>query len=77
MYLAGRRDPKAHPVNQISVLGKIVPNAPVLILGMGNIHYLEELMAQTDESVIVMLYEPLFSVFEKQLERVDFVPIPI
>lgn len=72
LYLAGRRDPKAHPVNQISVLGNIVPNAPVLILGMGNIHYLEELMAQTDESVIVMLYEPLFSVFEKQLERVDF-----
>ncbi len=72
LYLAGRRDPKAHPVNQISVLGKIVPNAPVLILGMGNIHYLEEVMAQTDESVIVMLYEPLFSVFEKQLERVDF-----
>ncbi len=72
LYLAGRRDPKAHPVNQISVLGKIVPNAPVFILGMGNIHYLEELTAQTDESVIVMLYEPLFSVFEKQLERVDF-----
>ncbi|MCI9176660.1 MAG: motility associated factor glycosyltransferase family protein [Lachnospiraceae bacterium] len=72
LYFAGRRDPKAHPVNQISVLGKIVPNAPVFILGMGNIHYLEELMAQTDESVIVMLYEPLFSVFEKQLERIDF-----
>ncbi len=72
LYLAGRRDPKAHPVNQISVLGKIVPNAPIFILGMGNIHYLEELMAQTDESVIVMLYEPLFSVFDKQLERVDF-----
>ena len=72
LYFAGRRDPKAHPENQISVLGKIVPNAPVFILGMGNIHYLEELMAQTDESVIVMLYEPLFSVFEKQLERIDF-----
>ncbi|MCI9176720.1 MAG: motility associated factor glycosyltransferase family protein [Lachnospiraceae bacterium] len=72
LYLAGRRDPKAHPVNQISVLGKIVPNAPAFILGMGNIHYLEELIAKTDESVIVMLYEPLFSVFEKQLERIDF-----
>ena len=72
LYFAGRRDPKAHPVNQISVLGKIVPNAPVFILGMGNIHYLEELTAQTDESVIVMLYEPLFSVFVKQLVRVDF-----
>lgn len=72
LYLAGRRDPKVHPVNQISILGRIVPNAPVFILGMGNIHYLEELIKQVDESVIVMLYEPLFSVFKKQLERVDF-----
>lgn len=72
LYLAGRRDPKAHPANQMSVLGRIVPNAPVFILGMGNIHYLEELIAKTDESVIIMLYEPLFSVFEKQLERIEF-----
>lgn len=72
LYLSGRRDPWAHPQNQISVLGKIVPNAPVFILGMGNIRYLEELIRQTDESVIVLLYEPLFSIFYKQLELVDF-----
>ena len=72
LYLSGRRNPKAHPLNQISVLGKIVPYAPVFVLGMGNIYYLEELLAQADESVVVLLYEPLFSVFYKQLGRIDF-----
>lgn len=72
LYLAGRRDPSAHPKNQISVLGRIFPNAPVFILGMGNIHYLEELVKATDQSVIVLIYEPLFSVFYKQLGRIDF-----
>lgn len=72
LYLAGRRDPKAHPANQVSVLGRISPHAPVFVLGMGNIHYLEELEAKTDKSAVILLYEPLFSIFYKQLERVDF-----
>lgn len=71
LYLAGRRDPLAHPKNQISVLGKIVPNAPVFILGMGNLNYLKELNQAADESAQVLLYEPLFSVFYKQLCSVD------
>ena len=72
LYLAWRRDPKAHPINQISVLGKIVPYAPIFILGMGNIHYLEEVLGQTEKNVVVLLYEPLFSVFYKQLGQIDF-----
>lgn len=75
LYLAGRRDPSAHPKNQISVLGKIFPNAPVFILGIGNIHYLKELINTTDQSVIILIYEPFFSVFYKQLERIDFAKI--
>ncbi len=72
LYLAGRRDPAAHPANQIAVLGEIVPNAPVFIVGMGNFHYIEELISRTDERVLLLLYEPLFSVFYKQLGRIDF-----
>lgn len=72
LYLAGRRDPSAHPKNQISILGKISHNAPVFILGMGNIHYLEQLADTVDRSTIFLIYEPLFSVFYKQLERIDF-----
>lgn len=72
LYLAGRRDPLAHPVNQIAALGKIIPNAPVFILGMGNYHYLEELDKVADDTVQILLYEPIFSVFYKQLGLVDF-----
>ena len=72
LYLAGRRDPSAHPKNQVCVLGKIFPNAPVFMLGMGNIHYLKEFVNATDQSVIILIYEPIFSVFYKQLERIDF-----
>lgn len=71
LYLAGRRNPMAHPINQISVLGRIVPYASIFILGMGNIHYLEKLSEKTDGSEVLLLYEPLFSVFDKQLDRID------
>lgn len=72
LYLAGRRNPCAHPANQISVLGKIYPNAPVFIVGIGNIHYLKELEKAADKSAILMIYEPLFSIFDKQLDRINF-----
>lgn len=72
LYLAGRREPAAHPINQIAVLGEIVSNAPIFILGMGNPYYVKELIKRTDDSVILLLYEPLFSVFYKQLGIIDF-----
>ena len=72
LYLAGKRDPIAHAINQINLLGKIVPYAPIFIIGMGNLHYLEELLKRTDDSVEVLLYEPIFSIFYKQLEITDF-----
>lgn len=72
LYLAGRRSPAAHPINQVSVLGQIIPNAPIFILGMGNLHYLEELNKIADESVQILIYEPNFSVFYRQLQLADF-----
>ena len=72
LYLAGKRDPEAHAINQINVLGRIVPYAPVFIIGSGNLHYLEEVLNNTDDSVSVLLYEPIFSIFYRQLEIIDF-----
>ena len=71
LYLAGKRNPIGPVANQLNLLGKIVPNAPVLIVGMGNIRYLEEVLSRTDASVLVLLYEPSFSVFDRQLELID------
>ncbi|MCI9531200.1 MAG: motility associated factor glycosyltransferase family protein [Lachnospiraceae bacterium] len=72
LYLAGRRNPLAHPENQVAVLGKIISNAPIFIVGMGNLHYFEELDNNADESVQVLLYEPLFPIFYRQLYLADF-----
>ena len=71
LYLAGRRDPYMPAVNQIGLLGKIVPNSPILIVGMGNLHYLEEILDKTHDSVVILIYEPVFSIFYKQLEMID------
>lgn len=71
LYLAGRRSPSAHAVNQVKLLGKIVPHAPVMIFGMGNINYLKEVLKTTDKTVEILLYEPLFSIFYKQIQEID------
>ena len=75
LYLAGKRSPSVPAKNQISLLGKIVPNAAVFMVGMGNMHYLEELWKVVDSSVIAFIYEPSFSIFYKQLEVVDLEPL--
>ncbi|MDD6168817.1 MAG: DUF115 domain-containing protein [Lachnospiraceae bacterium] len=72
LYLAGRRDPAGPAKNQIALLGKIEATAPIFMVGLGNIHYLEELLKATDKSTMVFIYEPCFSIFYKQLQLIDF-----
>lgn len=71
LYLAGRRSAQAAVDNQIGALGKIEQAAPVFMVGMGNIHYLETLLEQTGKENVVMLYEPSFSIFYAQIHRID------
>ena len=71
LWLAGKRRPSAAAENQINLLGKIVPNAPVFVIGMGNMEYLRELWRVADTSIITFVYEPSFSIFYKQMELVD------
>lgn len=71
LYLAGRRDPAGPARKQFGLLGKIEPTAPIFIVGLGNIHYLEEVTRHTDQSVMLFIYEPSFTIFYKVLELVD------
>lgn len=71
LYLAGKRDPAAHARNQVSVLGKIVPHAPVFVVGIGNIHYIQEIIKSTDSTVQILIYEPVFSVFNEIINEID------
>ena len=71
LYLSGRRSPYGPAQNQISLLGKIENTAPIFMIGLGNPHYLEELLDRTDDSVMILVYEPSFSIFWKLLELLD------
>lgn len=70
-YLGGKRNAVMPAANQLSVLGKIENSAPIFMVGMGNRYYLEELMKATSQNNVVMIYEPSFSIFYKQLMHLD------
>lgn len=72
LYLAGKRSARIPAENQIQVLGRIAYSAPIFMVGIGNICYLEELIKATNADNAIFLYEPSFSVFYTLINRVDF-----
>ena len=72
LYLAGKRDPLMPVQNQITMLGKIEHTAPIFIVGLGNILYIKELMNIIHDDNMVLIYEPSFTIFYTQLQRLDF-----
>ena len=72
LYLAGKRNPIAPAINQINLMGKIVPHAPIFLLGLGNINYLSQILQNTDGNNIIFVYEPMFMIFYRWMECIDF-----
>lgn len=72
LYLAGKRNPIAPAINQINLMGKIVPHAPIFLLGLGNINYLSQILQNTDRNNIIFVYEPVFTIFYRWMECIDF-----
>ena len=73
LYLAGKRSASLAAANQIKFLGKIEYSAPLVMVGIGNGCYLEELFKEVPKKNdnMVMVYEPSFSIFYEQLFHVD------
>lgn len=71
LYLAGKRSANMSAENQIQVLGRIEASAPIFIIGMGNICYLSKILECTGQENVILLYEPSFSIFYKQIHRLD------
>lgn len=71
LYLAGKRSAHLSAENQVQVLGKIEQSAPIFMVGMGNICYLEEILKATSRESVILLYEPSFSIFYKQIQRLN------
>lgn len=71
LYLAGKRSAAGPAKNQIGLLGKIEATSPVFMTGLGNPHYLEELLKATDDSVMILIYEPSFTIFWEIIDLID------
>ena len=70
-YLNGKRNTVAAAEMWVKTLGELQRNAPILIMGLGNSTYLEELMKKTENRVCIIVYEPSIQIFFKFLETVD------
>ena len=64
-YLNGKRNTVAAAEMWVKTLGELQRNAPILIMGLGNSTYLEELMKKTENRVCIIVYEPSIQIFFK------------
>lgn len=71
LYLNGKRNAKNAAETWIKHVGEIHKYAPVFLLGIGSGIYLKKLIANIDESVAIVAFEPSVSIFVRMLEEVD------
>ncbi len=73
-YLNGKRNTIEAAQMWVETLGKLQTNAPVLIVGVGNPFYLQELVEKTKNRITIVVYEPSLQIFLKFLEMVNLEP---
>jgi len=71
LYLGGKRNAKKPVEMWRERLGKINQYSPVFLFGIGNGAYLKELIADTEESVYIIVYEPSINIFMRLLYEID------
>lgn len=71
LYLSGRRNAIGPARNQIGLLGQIEDTAPIFMIGLGNPYYLEELTKIPHKKLMILLYEPSFTIFYEILKYID------
>lgn len=82
IYLNGKRETKKPAVEWAKDLRVFADSAPILMLGVGNTTYLEELLKKIDKKVIIFIYEPSITIFVDflnnfNLKKLFDVAIPI
>lgn len=68
-YLNGKRNTKEPAQMWVETLGKLVTNAPIFMMGVGNQEYLKELIENTKNRITILIYEPSLQIFLKFLEQ--------
>ena len=67
-YLNGKRNTEEPAQMWVKGLGKLAKNAPVFMMGVGNITYLEELVEHAKQRITIVIYEPSLQIFLNFLE---------
>lgn len=70
-YLNGKRNRIEPAQIWVKSQGKLYPNAPVFVMGVGNWTYIEELVRQTENRIVIFIYEPSLQIFLYFLEHAD------
>lgn len=70
-YLNGKREIREPAQMWVKSQRKLLPNAPVLIMGVGNWTYIEELVNRTENRIVIFVYEPSLTIFLYFLKHVD------
>lgn len=71
LYLNGKRNVQDALDTWENRIGEVHKHAPVFLLGLGSGIYLKRVIACTDETVTVVVYEPSLSLFLKTLNEID------
>lgn len=70
-YLNGKRNTEEPAKMWVKGLGKLAKNAPVFMMGVGNVTYLKELIESAKQQITIVIYEPSLQIFLDFLERTE------
>lgn len=69
--LSGVYEPKTFLKKQIKGFGKIAPNTPFIVMGMGNMQQVKMYLEAAGEDCLILVYEPSIEIFEMVMETID------
>lgn len=70
-YLNGRRNATDPAEKWMGSLGELQEHAPVIMMGVGNATYFQELMEHVKKHLVVIIYEPSLEIFVDFLEHIE------
>ena len=75
IVLGTHYDENKRAQNWIKDMKALPEYSTVLIIGLGNAHYLQELLRATSEHLNILLYEPCVEIFQKILEEINITEV--
>jgi len=69
--LSGVYEPQTFLKKQIEGFGKIAPNTPFIVMGMGNMQQVKMYLEAAGEDCLILVYEPSIEIFEMVMETID------